>query len=198
MEALILDFREAYQRQDGYGVAVTLSPDLSKFDPPQWQLFEMSISKPMAVKDWFYRRVGDKSFIQLTKEEEIDCWSEVFSSYWSALAEMLVAKHGNRRHGDPNDWSRAYKAWKTMTDIIIRAFQSSVFPFWAVPCLYVAGRKIRHLALKADESARQKSGNITYNEDLQDDIIGSVGKNENLSDAARQVNRMFSACQADR
>jgi hypothetical protein len=195
MDPLILDFRDAYEQRDGYGVAACLSPNLSKFNPPQWQTFEASLSSSMAVKARFLMPLEGSGFLQLHRGDEAEVWAEIFSAYWSALAEMLAAEHGyHSRHR--GDWTRAYNAWKTMADKVIRAFQGSVFPFWAVPCLYVVGNNLRILALRADDS-EQKPSNMAY-EDLEAEIVGSTRKHENLSDAVRQVNRMFSICQADR
>ena len=195
MDTLILDFRDAYEQRDGYKVAACLSPNLSKFNPPPWNAFDASLSSATAVKARFLRPFRDANFVELHRDDEAETWSEVFSACWSALAEMLAAEHGHpgRVKGD---WTRAYNSWKAIADKIIRAFQGSVFPFWAVPCLYVVGNNLRILAIKADES-EQKSGSINY-DDIETEIIGSASKYENLSETARQVNRMFSVCQADR
>jgi hypothetical protein len=195
MDPLILDFRDAYEQRDGYAVAACLSANLSKFNPPPWHIFDASLSSATAVKARFLRPFRDTNFVELHRDDEAEPWSEVFSAYWSALAEMLAAEHGHpsRVRGD---WARAYNAWKAMADRLIRGFQGSVFPFWAVPCLYVVGNNLRILALRADEQ-EQKSGNINY-DDMEAEIIGSTNKYEYLSDAVRQVNRMFSTCQADR
>jgi hypothetical protein len=195
MDTLMLDFRDAYEKRGGYDVAACLAADLSKYNPPPWQAFEASLSSATAVKTRFLRPLRDANFVQLHRDDEAEPWSEVFSAYWSALAEMLAAEHGhpNRVKGD---WTRAYNSWKAMAERMVRAFQSSIFPFWAVPCLYVVGNNLRIIALKADESA-QTTGNITY-DDIETEIIGSAKKHENLSDAVRLVNRMFSICQADR
>ena len=195
MDTLILDFRDAYEQRDGYKVAACLSPNLSKFNPPPWHMFEASLSSPLALKARFLRPFQGANFVALHRDDEAEPWSDVLSAYWSALAEMLAAEHGHQGRVK-GDWTKAYSSWKAMADKIIRAFQSSIFPFWAVPCLYVVGNTLRILAIKADESGH-KSSDINYH-DIETEIIGSANKHENLSETARQVNRMFSVCQADR
>jgi hypothetical protein len=195
MDTLILDFRDAYEQKDGYRIAACLTPNLQKYNPPPWNAFEASLASATAAKARFLRPFRDTNFVDMHRDDEAEPWSEVFSSYWSALAEMLAAEYG-RQGRVKGDWTKAYNSWKTLADKLIRAFQGSIFPHWAVPCLYVVGNTLRRLAIKADESD-QKSGNVNYDE-IEAEVVGSVNKHENLSETARQVNRMFAVCQADR
>jgi hypothetical protein len=158
-------------------------------------VFEASLLSATAAKSRFLRAFRDSNFIKLHRDDEAEPWSEVFSAYWSAMAEMLASEHGHQNRAK-GDWTMAYNSWKAMTDKIVRSFQVSIFPFWAVPCLYVVANNLRILATKADQS-EQKSGAVNY-DDIETEIIGSTKKFENLTDAVRQVNRMFSICQADR
>jgi hypothetical protein len=198
MESLILQFKTAYRRQDGYGMAAVFTPVAPQEDPSRLYAFHRS-SNVVALQNDLRSALLYHEGLDLSKQEGI-AWIEVFSEYWFAIGELLMADESltlQERTRDV-DWSKAYRSWKKLTDSIIRGFQTSLFPYWGVPLLTVAGNYLRNLAIKADESLRQKTGNVTYNEGLQDDFVSAVGKNENLSDAARQINRMFSACLADR
>src|ERR1700744_1552877 len=128
MDTLILDFRDAYEQRDGYKVAACLSPNLSKFNPPPWHMFAGSLSSPLALKARFLRPFQGANFVALHRDDEAEPWSDVLSAYWSALAEMLAAEHGHQGRVK-GDWTKAYSSWKAMADKIIRAFQSSIFPF---------------------------------------------------------------------
>ena len=198
MESLVVQFKSAYRRQDGYGVAAVFTPVAPQEDPSRLYAFHRS-SNAVALQNDLRSALLYHDGLDLSKQEGV-AWIEVFSEYWSAIGELLLADESLTLHerARPVDWSKAYRAWKRLTDSIIRGFQASLFPYWGVPLMTTAGNFLRNLAIKADESVRQKTGNVTYNEGLQDDFVSAVGKNENLSDAARQINRMFSACLADR
>jgi hypothetical protein len=82
-----------------------------------------------------------------------------------------------------------------MTNALIRGYTNCGFEAWTVPCLYVAGKHMRVFAIKADESAANGNGLSTH---FGDDISPEAEKNENLQDAARQLNRIFTICLSDR
>jgi hypothetical protein len=92
-------------------------------------------------------------------------------------------------------WNKVYEAWKEMTNALIRGYTNYGFEAWTVPCLYVAGKYMRVFAIKADESAANGNGLPTH---FGDDISPEAEKNENLQDAARQLNRIFTICLSDR
>jgi hypothetical protein len=90
---------------------------------------------------------------------------------------------------------KVYEAWKEMLNQLIRGYTNCGFEAWTVPCLYVAGKYVRIFAIKADEATGNNTGTIT---NFQDDFNPEAEKNENLEDAARQLNRVFQICLADR
>ena len=81
---------------------------------------------------------------------------------------------------------------------VVRGFQTSAFPVWTLPLLYVSGRCLRNFAIKADVAAGKTKGSVAFNAGFQDDVVGSVEQNGKLEDAARQINRIFALCISDR
>lgn len=88
-----------------------------------------------------------------------------------------------------------YDSWKEMTNALIRGYTNCGFEAWTVPCLYVAGKYLRIFAIKADEATGASIGSVNT---FQDDFNPEAEKNEKLEDAARQLNRIFQICLADR
>jgi hypothetical protein len=91
-------------------------------------------------------------------------------------------------------WTKVYDSWKEMTNALIRGYTNCGFEAWTVPCLYVAGKYMRIFAIKADEGTATPTGSVTN----FDDFNPESEKNEKLEDAARQLNRIFQICLADR
>lgn len=88
-----------------------------------------------------------------------------------------------------------YDAWKEVLNALIRGYTNCGFEAWTVPCLYVVGKYLRIFAIKADEGSGNGTGAVTS---FQDDFNPEAEKNEKLEDAARQLNRIFQICLADR
>ena len=88
-----------------------------------------------------------------------------------------------------------YDAWKEVANALIRGYTNCGFEAWTVPCLYMAGKYLRIFAIMADEGTGNGIGTVT---NLQDDFNPEAEKNEKLEDAARQLNRIFQICLADR
>jgi hypothetical protein len=82
-----------------------------------------------------------------------------------------------------------------MTSQLVRGYTNCAFEAWTVPCLYVAGKYMRIFAIKADAATGNDTGTVTT---FQDDFDSEAEKNEKLEDAARQLNRIFQVCLADR
>jgi len=85
--------------------------------------------------------------------------------------------------------------WKEMANALLRGYSNFGFESWTVPCLYVTGRFLRIFAIKADEESDATSDNSAS---FHDDIDADSGKNKNLEDAARVLNRIFTLCLSDR
>jgi hypothetical protein len=92
-------------------------------------------------------------------------------------------------------WTKVYEAWKEMANALIRGYNSAGFEAWTIPCLYVTGKYLRLFAIRADKET-QKFGK--FGADFQDDFDPESGKNDQLEDAARVLNRMFQTCITDR
>jgi COP9 signalosome complex subunit 12 len=198
MDSLIQQFKNGYRNRNGYEVAAVFTPIAPPEDPSRLYAFHRSTNAVAIVSDLRAALLYHND-LNLS-QQEATVWIDTLSFYWAAIGDLLVAEDTGSSQGKARDvdWSNIYESWKKLSDSIIRGFQNSLFPYWGVPLLASAGKYLRNLAIKADESARQRTGDVIYNEGLQDDIVSSVGKNENLTDAARQINRMFSACLADR
>jgi hypothetical protein len=82
-----------------------------------------------------------------------------------------------------------------LINTLLRGYTNCGFEAWTVPCLYVAGKYLRIFAIKADEGTGNSNGAVTT---FQDDFNPESEKNEKLEDAARQLNRIFQICLADR
>jgi hypothetical protein len=65
-----------------------------------------------------------------------------------------------------------------------------------VPCLYVVGKYLRVFAIKADAGPKNNLAGPTT--DFGEDLNLEAGKNQQLEDAARQLNRVFQICLSDR
>ena len=173
-------------------LASTLVPLSSPEDPGRLRRLYQS-SRPVSITSDI--RSGLLAHTNTTArflKGEGNAWVDVFVAYWRAIGEVIAIEDGSK-----NEWGPAYDAWKELTNTLIKGYSGSWFDAWTVPCLYVAGRYLRIFAIKADEHGR---GNkfITFNIGTQDDVVGEIGKNDRLEDAARVINRIFTLCISDR
>jgi hypothetical protein len=196
MEELTNDFKKAYLREDGYALAEIFTPEGPKDDTGRLYAFQRDTTA-FALQNDLRSRLVYRNDAQLNKGE-VTAWIDVFSAYWAFIGPLLLAEETSNQGKQTVDWTKPYQCWKDVVNAMIRGFQSSTFPYWAVPCLYVGAKYLRDLATKADQAAHQHSGGFSYSAGLSDDALVTVGKNENLEDAARQLNRMFSTCLSDR
>jgi len=198
MEAVFNDFKQALDAQNGYALASTISPIAPAHDAGRLYSFYRSSNAFSIQTDVRYAIIYNND-VHLTKAEGT-AWLEVFVAYWKAIGEILAAEEvTNQGKNAETNWSKVYEAWKDMVNALIKGYQSAAsFPAWTVPCLYTAGKYLRHFAIKADESAAKAEGNVTFNAGFQDDVVSAIGKHEKLEDAARQLQRIFSLCISDR
>jgi hypothetical protein len=195
MDAVLGLYREALMEENGHKLAEAITPVAPASDAGRLYAFHRS-TNAYAVDADLRNEIVYKSPLRLDKAES-NAWVEVFSAYWRAIGELLAAEEAMNQ-GKKADWKKAYTAWKTVVNALIRGYTLSVFEAWTIPCLYTSGKYLRNLALKADEQARNADGNVTYSQGLQDDVVSNIGKNENLEDAAREINRIFGLCISDR
>jgi hypothetical protein len=197
MEQLISQFKKAHLQEDGYALAQVLTPEAPRDDAGILYAFQRSTNTYSLQEDLRSLLIYRNS-AQMTKAEST-AWMEVFSAYWAFIGPLLAAEEAtNQGKLQDANWIKPYQCWKDVVNAMIRGFQSSTFPYWAVPCLQVGAKYLRNLATKADQAAHLQSGGLSYNSGFSDDAVVTLGKNENLEDAARQLNRMFSTCLSDR
>jgi hypothetical protein len=196
----ILDlFTNGHEEEDGKLLASTIDP----------ADFARSSSSNKIEADTRYVTVYNNA-LSLSKTEA-RAWQDVYVAYWNFAQEysstdVVAAKsraNGSKSKtaavgGTEPQWARIYDVWKDVVNAVIRGYSSSAFDAWTLPCLYVAGKYLRTFAIKADEQAARTKGTVTFNAGFQDDVVGALGKNEKLEDAARQINRIFSLCISDR
>lgn len=212
MDDLITLFTTAHTQGAGYAIASTIDPAGPSTHPYLVYDFARSSTPSKVETDLRYATVYNNA-LSLSKTEA-RTWQDVYVAYWKFAQEYsstepgLAASTSNgayvnngRNKAQPTQegqYARIYDAWKDVVNALIRGYSSSALQVWTLPCLYVAGKYLRTFAIKADEQAARTKGNVTFNVGLQDDIVGSFGKNEKLEDAARQINRIFSLCISDR
>ena len=195
MDYVLGIFREAYAEENGHKLAESITPIAPPDEPVRLHSFYQSTTS-FSIQGDLRNAIVYKSPFKITKAEA-NAWIEVYATYWKAIGELLSAEE-MLKSKQKADWKDVYGAWKEMVNALIRGYTANAFGAWTIPCLYAAGKYLRNFAIKADEQARRSEGNVTYNEGFQDDVVGALGKNESLQDAARQVNRIFSLCISDR
>lgn len=195
MDAVLGMFREAYADGNGHLLAESLTPVAPPEDAGRLYSFHRG-SNTFSINADLRNGIVYKSQIKIAKTEG-NAWIELYTAYWKAVGEILAAEEFINQGKKP-DWKRVFDAWKEVVNSLLRGYNGNTFDAWTIPCLYVAGKYLRNFAIKADEQARRSGGNVTYNEGFQDDVVGALGKNDCLQDAARQVNRIFSVCITDR
>ena len=137
-------------------------------------------------------------------------WLDLYVAYWKFAQEYSNVSHaggeayngnkskssGSRSSGE--QYTRIYDSWKEFVNVMLRGYTSSAFPNWTLPCLYVVGKYLRTFAIQADTRGKATMSNVTFSAGFGDDIVGGLGGNEKLEDAARQINRIFGMCISDR
>lgn len=193
MDTILGIFRESYAEESGYKLAESITPVAPANDAGLLYEFYRSSS--------IYELPGDlkagiiyQNDVRIQKQEA-NGWIELYSAYWKAIGELLAVEESiNQRK--LADWKKVYDAWKEVLNVLLRGYQTQLFAAWTIPCLYVVGKYLRNFAIKADEQEKSADNGPSFNEGFQEELGG--GKNECLQDAARQVNKIFSACISDR
>jgi hypothetical protein len=195
MDAVLAVFREAYSEENGHKLADSITPIAPPYDAGRLYAFHRS-TNAFSIQADLRNAIVYKSNVKIPKAES-NAWIELYTAYWKAIGELLSAEEALNQNKKA-DWKKAFETWKEVVNALIRGYTTNAFAAWTIPCLYIAGKYLRNFAIKADEQIRRSEGEVTYNEGFQDDVVGTFGKNENLQDAARQVNRIFSVCISDR
>lgn len=198
MNSLFADFTKAYGTLDGYLLSTTISPIPPPSDPARLYNFHRSANAFSLPTDLRYKLQYNPD-LQLDRKES-QAWQEVFVAFWKCVSLLLAAEEAqNVGSGQEADWNAVYDAWKDVVNTLYRGYQANLFGAWTIPCLYMAGKYLRNFAIKADEKAASTQRDSGMSFGLQEeDVLGSESKNEKLEDAARQINRIFGLCIADR
>ncbi|MCJ1409108.1 COP9 signalosome (CSN) subunit [Ptychographa xylographoides] len=192
MDATFTDFREAHLKCSGPLLSTTIIPSAPPDDPNRLRRFFNASSNSTVQTDIRTGLLAHSNTTVRFSKLEGNAWVDVYVAYWRAIGELLLIEDGIL-----SNWSTIYEAWKEVTNTLIRGYSSANFESWTIPCLYVTGRYLRAFAIKADDNSRAKRGSM-FPAGMQEDIAGGVGKNENLEDAARIINRIFTLCVSDR
>ena len=128
---------------------------------------------------------------RFTKREG-QAWVDVYAAYWKAIGEIVWMAEGTRV-----SWDALFLSWKEFSNALIKGYSSSLFAAWTVPCLYIAGKYLRVFAINADLYGKGPK-TLAFSGGLQDEIAGTLGKNDHLEEAARMINRLFQLCISDR
>lgn len=92
MDRVFGEFREAYEKGDGYGLSMTLSPIDPPSQPNRLSSFFQSTNAASASKDFRYRILYDNSASFKLSNEEGNGWVEVYFAYWKSVGEILSAE----------------------------------------------------------------------------------------------------------
>jgi len=196
MDNLAAEFHAARAQLAGPLLAQTLAPIAPPTSPHRLRDIARSCDT-FSVYATVRSSMSSVRILGLSKAEqrsELAGWIDVYAAYWKACNELCQLEDGST-----DEWTRVYDMWKELTNALIKGYSSAGFENWTIPCLYTVGRYLRVFAIKADESLQ---GRGTEPKDVsttgQDDIMGMMGKNETLEDAARVLNRIFTLCITDR
>lgn len=197
MDSVLLEFKAAQLKGDGYALAAAFSPVGPAKDPGRLYRFYKSTS-PFDVQNSIRAAIVYDNDLQLDRNEAT-AWVDAFVAYWKAVGAVLAAEEAHNSGSlKGSEWGNVYENWKDLANCFIKNHTAAVFPAWTLPCLYLAGRYLRLFAIKADGQANKEQGNVTFSSTIGDDIVATTAKNERLEDAARQLSRIFQACAQDR
>lgn len=192
MAQLFADFHEAHRIGSGHLLAsclipVDITPDLHRL-----RSFAQHSTHSTISADVRYHLFQSPSASYRPPKNEANAWIDIFVALWTTVRELCAHEESVHQAG----WNRVFDAYKDLTNLLIRGY-SNGFQAWTVPCLYATGRYLRAFAIKADAEAKAKDQD-SFGNGFSDDIMGNIGKNEKLEQAAWVINRMFTICLSDR
>lgn len=192
------DFIDAHKVADGYLLATIITPDPPASDPARLYNFQRW-TNPYSVQTDLRYKLQYNPEMRLDKKEA-STWLEIFSDYYKFVGVLLAAEEANNvGKAKEADWNAVYEGWKDVVSALHRGYSSGTLEAWTIPCLYVAGKYLRIFAIKADEStATQRDSGLVFGGIQEEDALVTVGQNDKLEDAARQINRIFALCLNDR
>ncbi len=194
MGSIFADFHEAQRSGNGRLLASCLAPLDTEHDPYRLQSLAQLSNYQTVSADIRFHLVQALGATKLPKAEA-NAWVDIFVAFWKCAKELVGLRSGN----SAGDWFKAFDAYKELCNHLVRGYTNNGFQSWTVPCLSIAGKYIRMIAMKADSEGKTKDGNgDAFAGGFSDDIMGDTNKNEKLEQAAWTINRMFTVCLSDR
>jgi hypothetical protein len=96
MDQVFKEFKDAYERGDGYGLAMTLSPINPPSQPDRLYTFFRSTNAASAIQDFKYRILYDNSTSFKLSRDEGNCWVDIYFAYWKTVGEILSAGNATK------------------------------------------------------------------------------------------------------
>jgi hypothetical protein len=194
MGSIFADFHQAQRVGDGRLLASCLAPINTAADPQRLLSLARLSNYQTVSADLRHYLVQDRNAVKLPKQEA-SAWVDIFVSLWKCATEMVMIEQGD----GSGSWTKAFDYYKELCNLLVRGYSNFGFQSWTVPCLYVAGKYLRMIAVKADNEGKSKATNGDgFGNGFSDDIMGDTSKNEKLEQAAWTINRIFTACLNDR
>ncbi|KAH0845517.1 Protein CSN12 like protein [Fonsecaea pedrosoi] len=194
MGSIFADFHQAQRLGHGPLLASCLAPIDTERDPRRLESFAQISNYQTVSSDVRYHIIQDRNAARLPKAEGT-AWVDIFVDLWKCVKELVALRQGT----GAGDWSKAFDAYKDLCNHLVRGYTNHGFQAWTIPCLSVAGKYLRMIAMRADSEIKAKEGNgDVFASGFSDDIIGDTNKNEKLEQAAWTINRMFTTCLSDR
>ncbi|KAJ5893391.1 PCI/PINT associated module [Penicillium taxi] len=187
---IVTDFGKAYIAGSGTSLAEVLTPIPTPSDPGRLRKFLGFTTSTQLTRDLNAHLFQFYGKIPRLPTVEQQSWLDIFAAYWEAVVKIV-------RYSDGHPSATAvgiFNAWKKVSNALIKGYSSGI-PAWTLPCLYTVGKYLRIYAIKADVEAASQgpTASMGYGEDSAE-----VVKHENLEEAARVLNRMFTLCLSDR
>lgn len=193
MDWLSAEFRGAYTDGNGQKLSDTLLPPSQSHNITALYSFYGTCNEYNIEDSLRYIFQGQGQNRLSISKSELKAWTEIYAAFWKFLGDAITNQVDSRVR------RRRYEGWKTMTNAMIRGFNSGEIEAWALPCLYVAGRWLRSFAIEADQEEQEEGKDASQLTAMEsDDIAATMAQNDTLADAARVINRMFTICINDR
>jgi len=194
MSSIFADFHEAQRIGDGRLLAGCLAPVDTIQSPRRLESLAQLSNYQTVSADVRYHLLQARDSVKLPKVEG-NAWVDIFVALWKCVKELVALQQGT----GTGDWSKAFDAYKEVCNLLIRGYSNFGFQSWTVPCLYMTGKYLRMIAIRADNEAKAKETNAdVFANGFADDIMGNNDRNKKLEQAAWVINRMFTVCLSDR
>ncbi|EXJ73310.1 uncharacterized protein A1O5_03070 [Cladophialophora psammophila CBS 110553] len=194
MGSIFADFHEAQRVGHGPLLASCLAPIDTERDSRRLESFAQLSNYQTVSADVRYHIIQGRNAAKLPKAEA-NAWVDIFVALWKCVKELVALRQGTGM----GDWSKAFDSYRELCNHLVRGYTNFGFQAWTVPCLSVAGKYLRMIAMRADSENKAKEGNgDVFASGFSDDIMGDTNKNEKLEQAAWTINRMFTICLSDR